>query len=318
MQLPTDIAEKVAAWVKSIDIRRLRQASQQLTYQYQTGQQPISCQDEDQHLAYVITRMPATYSVCNVVLNQIGQTNVNLKSMLDLGAGPGTASLAVLNAFPQLTELTLVDRDPLFRSLALELLPHTGCLIRYVNEDLPHFTPQTMYDLVFCSYALNEISQDERPKIIAKAWDMTQQILILVEPGTPLGFAILKQARQQLIEAGAYVVAPCTHQNVCPLKENDWCHFSTHVDRSGYHRLTKNAELSYEHEKYSYLILARQRFPQHDYRIIKRPIQRSGHVIFDLCGESGVHRSTVSKKHKDRYTRARKRMWGDGWDREND
>lgn len=300
---------------KIIDISQLRKANQQLTEQYQTRNQPISFQSMDQRLAYVIARMPATYSVCQAVLKQISATGADLKSMLDLGAGPGTASLASLEAFPNLEHVALVDKDPQFRALALELLPP---MINYEIVNLSQFIPKTEYDLVFISYALNEIPQEDLPPLIAKAWKATKQFLILVEPGTPFGFGILKRARQQLIEMGANVIAPCTHQQACPLQEGDWCHFSAHVDRSQYHRLAKNADLPYEHEKYSYLILARYPFPQPDYRIIKRPIQRSGHVIFDLCGESGVHRSTVSKKHKERYARARKHTWGDGWDEEND
>lgn len=318
MQLSKDIAEKIAAWVEASDIKRLQQASQQLTSQYQTRQQPISLQSLEHHLAYVVARMPATYSVCKTILNQIKTPQRKLKSMLDLGAGPGTASLAALDVFPQIDTLTLVDRDPLFQSLALELLPQKGFSIQYALEDVTRFAPQTSYDLVVCSYALNEVSQKNLETVITQAWGMTQQFLILVEPGTPLGFSILKGARQLLIEAGAYVIAPCTHQNQCPLKEGDWCHFPVHVERNRYHRLTKGADLPYEQEKYSYLIVARHPSPRPSHRIIKRPLQRPGHVIFDLCGESGVHRNTISKKSKDRYTQARKQAWGDGWSIQDD
>jgi ribosomal protein RSM22 (predicted rRNA methylase) len=318
MQLPKELAGKVAAKLDATNISRLRTASTELTNRYHAHSQLNPAQSSDQHLAYIAARMPATYVVCRSVLNQLSPHQLAIKSLLDLGSGPGTASLATLASFPQMEELTLVDKDTQFQSLALDFLPSYGPAIQYELEDITRFMPQKSYDLVVCSYALNELMQDKIEKVITTAWNATQQVLILIEPGTPFGFSIIKQARQLLIKAGAYIVAPCTHHQACPLQGNDWCHFSAHVGRSFVHRLTKNADLSYEHEKYSYIIFARQAFNRPTYRLIKRPIHRSGHVIFDLCGESGVHRSTVSKKQKDHYTQARKLSWGDGWDLKDD
>ena len=43
-------------------------------------------------------------------------------------------------------------------------------------------------------------------------------MLVLVEPGTPQGFARIREARAALIAEGAHIVAPCTHENVCPME----------------------------------------------------------------------------------------------------
>jgi ribosomal protein RSM22 (predicted rRNA methylase) len=310
MQLPKTIADKIAALLDATNIDQLRTASKQLTENYHTSHRGV--RTPDQHLAYVAARMPATYAVCRAVLDKIGHQEI--KSLLDLGAGPGTASLAAKDVFLQLDKLTLVDKDQQFRSIALELLPS----IQYALDDLTHFVSEARHDLVLCSYVLNELNDAAATKLVMNAWQATQQFLVLIEPGTPAGYTVLKNVRQQLMDEGAYVVAPCTHHQACPLTGNDWCHFSAHVDRSSYHRLAKDAALSYEHEKYSYMIFSRQAVDRPLYRVIKRPMQRSGHVIFDLCGDSGVHRSTVSKKQKDRYSLARKISWGDGWDFEDD
>lgn len=54
--------------------------------------------------------------------------------------------------------------------------------------------------------------------------------LLLVEPGTRLGWRCLAGMRQALVEMGLGLEAPCPHPNPCPLAEGRvraWCHFIT-------------------------------------------------------------------------------------------
>ena len=52
--------------------------------------------------------------------------------------------------------------------------------------------------------------------VAADLWQRRGQALVLIEPGTPQGFARIRAARAALIEAGAHIAAPCTHDNACP------------------------------------------------------------------------------------------------------
>ena len=62
--------------------------------------------------AYLVTRLPATYVAAHAVLSELKQRlgNVAIKSLLDLGAGPGAATLAARSLFPALAA-TLVESD---------------------------------------------------------------------------------------------------------------------------------------------------------------------------------------------------------------
>ena len=112
-------------------------------------------------------------------------------------------------------------------------------------------------DLVIASYVINEISESEQTTLAELMWQKTRDTLLVVEPGTPAGYARIFALRAQLIAAGAHVAAPCPHDGVCPLAAPDWCHFTQRLPRSQAHRQLKSAELAYEDERFAYVALTR-------------------------------------------------------------
>ena len=81
-------------------------------------------------------------------------------------------------------------------------------------------------------------------------WQKTRDTLLVVEPGTPAGYARIIALREHLIAAGAHVAAPCPHDGHCPLAAPDWCHFTQRLQRSRAHKQVKGAELPFEDEKF--------------------------------------------------------------------
>lgn len=43
-------------------------------------------------------------------------------------------------------------------------------------------------DLVIASYVLNEMNHKDRIAVIKKLWDATKMMLLIVDPGTPVGY----------------------------------------------------------------------------------------------------------------------------------
>ena len=135
--------------------------------------------------------------------------------------------------------------------------------------------------------------------------------LALVEPGTPDGFARIRSARAALIEAGAHVAAPCTHDRaMSPARMDDWCHFSQRLARSRDHMLLKDATVPFEDERYSYVVVTREKVA-HGARILAPPLETKPGLTFKLCDETGLRAQFVAARDKDEYARVRKRGWGD-------
>src|SRR5262249_36771210 len=86
-------------------------------------------------------------------------------------------------------------------------------------------------DLLVASYFIGELGEAERRELAELLWTKTRDTLLIVEPGTPAGYARIIAARGQLIAAGAHVLAPCPHDAPCPLQSPDWCHFAQRLPR---------------------------------------------------------------------------------------
>ncbi len=309
MSLPVYVQEKIRELLKDVPSSHLQQARQAVTSRYQT-RTSIPFQSQAERLSYLATRLPATYAVVSWVLEKLTPHSSMLRTHLDLGTGPGTAFLAVQALFPFIQHSTLVEKDPSLIALGKQLMP-LNATPTWQQQDLHQCVQFEPADLVTMSYVLNELVDPSQ--LLTKAWKATKQFFVLIEPGTPYGFACLKTARAQLIEQGAFIFAPCTHENVCPMNSKDWCHFKVNVQRPSFHQRIKQATKSFEEEKLSYLIAAKAPFNRQKSRIIRKPIKGSGHIILDLCDENGLRRQVISKKDGPRYRDARNAVWGDAW-----
>lgn len=310
MSLPFSLQEKITALLKEHSSARLKEARKVVTSRYQT-QQNRTFQTQDERLSYLATRLPATYAVASWVLEKITPYAAPLSSHLDLGTGPGTVFFAVQTHLPSIQHHTLLERDPALIELGQQLMPPESKPTWRV-QDLSHPSSFDPADLVTMSYVLNELK--DVSLLVLSAWEATKHFLVLIEPGTPYGFAKIKSAREALIHQGAFILAPCPHANSCPMNEQDWCHFKTNVPRSSFHQRIKQSAKGFEEEKFSYLIVAKHPHPHAQSCIIRKPIKGSGHIILDLCEANGLRRQVISKKNGPRYHDARQATWGDSWD----
>ena len=267
-------------------------------------------------LAYALARMPATYAAVIASLNALREIRPDFapRSLLDIGAGPGTASWAAAKAFPMLASFALLDANPALRALALQLAAESSRLAAAsyrLGQARALLANAESADLVIASYLIGELGESERRDLIDAAWAKAHDTLVIVEPGTPAGYARIIAARAQLIASAAHVAAPCPHDRACPLQAPDWCHFAQRLPRSRAHMQMKAAEVPFEDEKFSYVMLTRTPPAEHPSRVLAPPIVGKAEVTAKLCTPKGLAIAKVPRRDKAAYARARRWTWGD-------
>jgi ribosomal protein RSM22 (predicted rRNA methylase) len=304
-QLPPELRARIDQEAEAAGPRRLNDCAAALSAAYRAGK-PYNFRTAADCAAYAVTRLPATYAALCRVFASIPGTPA---SLLDLGAGPGTAAFAAADRFGPLERVTLFERDSALAALGRRLdAPATS----WVLEDMRRPAAFPPHDLVLLSYSYGELERGDARRVLDRAWSAASACLTLVEPGTPAGFARILTAREQLLSLGAQIAAPCPHHNACPLSKPDWCHFAARVERTRHHRIAKEGALGWEDEKFSYLIATREP-PDGAARVLRHPQVAKGFIQLRLCGAGGLATETITRKQGDRWRAARKAAWGDAW-----
>jgi ribosomal protein RSM22 (predicted rRNA methylase) len=284
---------------------------------YRGGGNSGAIRTEADALAYALARMPATYAAVTASLNAlIGiRPDFTPDSLLDIGAGPGTATWAAAAAFTSLKDFTLLDANDALRALALDLVRDSTRLraIGYVRGEARALLAKAdAADLVMASYMIGEIGDAEQRALAEAMWAKTNDTLLVVEPGTPAGYARIIALRERLIALGAHVAAPCPHDGKCPLQPPDWCHFTQRLQRSRAHKQVKGAELPFEDERFAYTALTRAPVEEPRLsRVLAQPDVGKVEVAAKLCTPEGVVLTKVPRRTKADYAAARRWRWGD-------
>ena len=292
----------------------LRSSSISKTYRDGGGSGAI--RTETDALAYALARMPATYAAVTASLNALVEIRPDFTpaSLLDVGAGPGTATWAAAETFSSLQDFALLDTNDALRTLALSLFSDSFRLrdTSYERgEARSALTKADTADLVIASYMIGEIGAAEQKALAELMWQKTGDTLLVVEPGTPAGYARIIALRERLIALGAHVAAPCPHDDKCPLAAPDWCHFTQRLQRSRAHKQVKGAELPYEDEKFAYVALTRTPMTKRPSRVLAQPEVSKVEISAKLCTPDGLAWTRVPRRVKADYTSARRWRWGD-------
>ena len=206
----------------------------------------------------------------------------------------------------------MLDANAALRALALDLADASLADLHYPLADAASGLAVTApADLVIASYMINESAAARQAALADALWGATRQTLLVVEPGTPAGYARIIALRDRLIGQGARVIAPCPHDLPCPLTPPDWCHFAQRLPRSRAHRHLKDAALAFEDEKFSYVALTRRDIARPAARVLAKPDINKVAVTSKLCTAAGLQFDRAPHRDTSAYRAAKRRDWGD-------
>ncbi|CAA7031947.1 unnamed protein product [Microthlaspi erraticum] len=295
--LPETTAKSLADTMNSVETKRWK-------IQTVYGDSGLEYRDGET-AAYVASRMPAVFSVCYRVLTEIRRRlpDFEPKRVLDFGAGTGSGFWAVKEVWPNSAEkINIVEPSQSMQRAGRNLIQglkdlpliHGYTSLIALSKEINKRKQERKHDLVIASYVLGEIpSLKDRISVVRQLWDLTDDLLVLVEPGTPHGANIISQMRSHILwmekrklrklekkmkndetvkdvldlKLGAHIVAPCPHDGKCPLENTaKYCHFVQRLQRTSSQRSykrTKGVPLrGFEDEKFCFVAFRRGQRPR--------------------------------------------------------
>ncbi len=150
------------------------------------------------------------------------------RAVLDWGCGSGIAGRRVLASFgaDNFDTLTVWDHSALAADFAEDAARRRFPQLRVAQATPGLLAANELIGLLVISHVLNELPP--APLAGLRALIERAEAVLWVEPGTPTVSRQLGRIRDEL-RATFRIVAPCTHEQGCPMfapdRERDWCHF---------------------------------------------------------------------------------------------
>ncbi len=280
--------------------------------------------DRSLRRAYLLYFFPVNYAKVAGLLREMPALPARPLRILDVGSGPGTAALAVLDHLTRLglaghhgSEVIAADRsrqalqeaETLWASMAKEPRDKPACAFRTVCVDAERADARAPwkegpFELIILANSLNEIFCSAADPVAARAKFLETLLkalasdgtLMLIEPALRETTRALHHVRDRLVAGRlATVYSPCLHERPCPAlaREDDWCHEERPWTPPAVVRdIDRAAGFIKDALKFSYLLLRRdgltieERGPQ-VYRVVSEVMVMKGDRRAWLCNETG-------------------------------
>ena len=146
-----------------IPLGQLKKYAEELSLLYRSSGRKKEF-DEPSAIAYLLTRMPATFSAIQRVLEEI---ETPITSMVDLGSGPGTGAWAARECFPTLETIICYEREPQFLALGKRMSDEASFAPQWHRTDITSLEKLPKVDLALLSYSFGELPASGQKKLFA-------------------------------------------------------------------------------------------------------------------------------------------------------
>ena len=122
--LPAALKASIDRFLEGVSRHELARRASALSVSYRGGEASrTTIAGEADVVAYLSSRLPATFAASAAAFAAAGNRVPAFapQSLLDVGAGPGTASWAAAEAWPGLDRITMLDSNRHFLAVASEL-----------------------------------------------------------------------------------------------------------------------------------------------------------------------------------------------------
>lgn len=244
--------------------------------------QPTPWNERLTWIAQLAYYFPLNYLRNHAVVEELKQ-HMDLNSfskIIDFGAGLGTSAWCFKTAgyknkilqFERETKLKNIWDEPQFEWIN--------------NEDQLHKQIDRNTLGVF-SYSITEVNN--LLPLLEKF-----NYLMIIEPSTQDDGRKLMELREKLIAKDFHVLAPCTHQQTCPLlslSKKDWCHDRIHFKKPDWFQKIEN-QLPIKNDTltFSYLLVEKKKLKKSETKDTEVKIAR---LTGDLMNENGKSRQLL-------------------------
>ncbi len=290
--------------------------------------------DPELRLAYLRYYLPSNMKKVHLALTDLSLhpewiMKKDRLSILDLGAGPGTALLGLLAFFAQRAggpalACVAVDRvgenlriaDDLFNSYRMN--KQVNATLKTVRADIesPGRLAEGPFDLIIFSNVLNELWAFDEDRIARRVSlvETTARLnlakdgsCIIIEPALRETSRELLGVRDRLAAKGFSIFSPCLTGTRCPAFRNlkDWCHEDIPWEPPALIKeIDRLTGLRKDSLKFSYVVLRKDGktlsdvFGRDSFRIVSEPLVTKGKMEFFVCGLHG--RKLITRLDRDR------------------
>lgn len=272
-------------------------------------------------LAYLAMRSPATYAQTQSALLHIQEIIPSFKplSMLDIGGGPGVGVWAAKTTWPEITTADIVDQNTHMLSAGEHIMMASQLPInsRWMRHDLTEgLGVREKYDLIIIGNILNELNQNQRQRLLENAFKVCKGVVVILEPGTPIGSNIVESAAKEFATT-ARLVAPYI-DNSFVQKEGFWLHFSQRFLRPEFQRRVRQnmrddqlSSSNVEEAKFSFVAIGKVKIENIPWgRCVGNIEKQKGFLEVPILTKNDISTIKVMKRHKTQYNYAKELRWG--------